>query len=134
MISGRVPTTVVTRSLVILHRPGVRVGTLGVEDLVRPEQHNQISGADVLYGMRVSRRNVDDTEIATAHAVREHLRRARVGLLEANHRLALDDEKLLRLERMPMIAARHAGDRARHKQLPEARALDEFGEGAAGIG
>src|SRR5215213_11828781 len=82
--------------------------------------------------MRVAGRNVDDTKFFAVHAI---LRTTAVEQRsKTNDGLPLDDEKLLDLRLVPMIAACHTWLGARHENLAGVSRLEHLGQAAARVG
>src|SRR5690348_9221401 len=104
MISGRVPTTVITLSLATEHLVEIGIGTRRIERLARPEQHDHLRRSHVLDAVRHAGRNVDDLEFGACNAMLRHFG-AEDGP-EANDGLAIDHTELLDLEVVDVIAAR----------------------------
>src|SRR2546421_12645505 len=103
MISGRVPTTVMTFSFFALDAGTDRIGSRAIEVFVRPDHHHHVLVADIGDVVHPARNRLDDLRLVAGS--KNLVLFIRQQIAKAKARLSLDHEELLGLAVMVMRTA-----------------------------
>src|SRR5271166_3383134 len=96
-----------------------------IKDLISPKHRDHIPGSDILYRMRVSRRNVDHLKGLAENPVLDYF--WVFDMTHPDNALAFDDQELFGLQVMVVVPAGDARLGPRNEDLAKVSGLDELG-------